>query len=258
MESKSETIAVGDIPFVSTDLQAAVDWFLFQVVSRRTPLNVRLANAYCVALADSDSEYRSLLVNHGVNLPDGAPVVWAMNTVGKTGRQSNRVRGPSFFEECLKQSANGAVRHFFLGGTPDTLTQLEVRLKSRFPGLQIAGAYSPPFGPADDAFIAACAGPILDARADLVWVGLGTPKQDFVGTRLSEQLGLPSANVGAAFNFLAGTTKEAPKWIQNSGFEWLFRLISEPRRLWKRYFFGNARFLSATLRGALQARRKRR
>ena len=247
---------VGGVPFAATDMQSAIDWVLHGAVADRLPVNVRLANAFNVALASRDKSYRDVMVNHGVNLPDGTPIVWFLRLHPRT-RSAGRVRGPSFFTSMLAQSAGSRVRHFLLGGSPSTLKQLQRNLRESHPDLIIAGSYSPPFAAVDRAFIEDCAKAVRLAEPDVVWVGLGTPKQDFVGTELARLLEIPTVNVGAAFDFVAGSTREAPQWIQRSGFEWLHRLCSEPRRLWRRYVFGNARFLWVATADLIADGRKR-
>jgi N-acetylglucosaminyldiphosphoundecaprenol N-acetyl-beta-D-mannosaminyltransferase len=239
---------VAGIPFVVGSLEEATQWLVFEAAVKRFAVNVRLANAYNVALADSDPRYGDLLMNQGLNFPDGTPVVWYMNRRLGAGRRAGRVRGPSLFSATMALSAGTDIRHFFLGATDATLEALEGALRDSFPDLKVAGSYAPPFAPVDDSFITECERAIRGAKPDIVWVGLGTPKQDLVGSALAKRIGIPTVNVGAAFDFAAGTAREAPVWIQNSGFEWLFRLVSEPKRLWRRYVFGNARFLYAATR----------
>nr|WP_235387251.1 WecB/TagA/CpsF family glycosyltransferase [Rhodococcus sp. B7740] len=160
---------------------------------------------------------------------------------------AGRVRGPSLFVETLRQTEGTAVRHFFLGTTDETLRRLTDAIETNYPGAQIAGSYSPPFAPVSPEITASCTAEVRKTNATIVWVALGTPKQDFLAQALAEKVGLPCIAVGAAFDFVAGTTKEAPTWIQNSGLEWLYRFASEPKRLWRRYLIGNIQFLrSAT------------
>lgn len=240
-----ERVSVGGIPFVVSSTSEAARWLIDDAAVNHTAINVRLANAYNVALAREDPDYRSLLSDQGLNFPDGTPIVWFMRYFRHRSTHPQRVRGHSLFLETMRSSQTRGTRHFLLGGTPETLELLRACLAKSYPDLTLAGAYSPPFAPADDAFITDCAARIRAADPDIVWVGLGTPKQDVVGTALADLTGIPTVNVGAAFNFSAGTTPEAPEWIQRSGFEWLFRLLSEPRRLGKRYLIGNTRFLMA-------------
>ncbi|MDR7112932.1 N-acetylglucosaminyldiphosphoundecaprenol N-acetyl-beta-D-mannosaminyltransferase [Microbacterium trichothecenolyticum] len=236
---------VAGVPFAVSSIGEAADWLIQEAVPQRIPVNVRLANAYNVALADDDPSYASLLAEQGVNFPDGTPVVWYMNRQRGRHVRAERVRGPSLFTETMARSANAGTRHFLLGSTPDTLRALEDALRASHPGITIVGSFSPPFAPVDDEYLDICSSEVQGAEPDIVWVGLGTPKQDIVGTEVAMRAGIPTVNVGAAFDFAAGTVREAPVWIQRSGFEWLYRLTSEPKRLWRRYFFGNVRFLYA-------------
>ncbi|TDW29782.1 WecB/TagA/CpsF family glycosyltransferase [Cryobacterium psychrophilum] len=239
---------VGHVPFAITNLEQATAWLIATSKGGPTPIAVRLANAYCVALAEGEQSYRTLLTTSGINFPDGTPVVKVMQ-LNCRGSQAEpgRVRGPSLFTRVLEEGQHQGLRHFFLGGSPETLAALETNVKSRFPDAEIVGSYSPPFAPISDSYVDDCAQTIEQTSAEVVWVGLGTPKQDFVASALAPRLGLPVVGVGAAFDFVAGTTREAPVWMQNSGTEWLFRFASEPRRLWKRYVFGNIRFLKAVI-----------
>ncbi|MGN7253304.1 WecB/TagA/CpsF family glycosyltransferase [Arthrobacter sp. SAFR-014] len=245
-------IAVGGVPFRALDLHGAVDWLARRVLDKRVGLSVRLANAYCIALTNSHEEYRRLMTEHGVNFPDGMPVALVMRGISRsqglpTGRVG-RVRGPSFFEQSLDRGREHHFSHFFLGTTPETLARLQANVELKFPGVSSAGTYAPPFAPLSDSFISDCADRINNSGADIVWVGLGTPKQDFLTTELARLTGRHCVGVGAAFDFTAGTAREAPKWIQNSGFEWLYRLATEPKRLWKRYLVGNFEFASVVVR----------
>lgn len=235
---------VGGLPFVATEAREALGWLLDIAARDHIPVNVRLANAYNVALASRDHEYARLLREKGLNFPDGTSVVWAMrHQTRRLKLRPGRVRGPSLFAAALEQSAASGLRHFFLGSTPRTLELLQQQVIERYPGAVIAGAYSPPFAAIDETYAADCAARVLAARPDIVWLGLGTPKQDILGTSLAEAVGLTTVNVGAAFDYVAGTVREAPGWIQHSGFEWLYRLVAEPRRLWKRYAIGNFQFV---------------
>ncbi|MBN9202350.1 MAG: WecB/TagA/CpsF family glycosyltransferase [Microbacterium chocolatum] len=239
---------VGGIPFVVSTLNDAVEWLISFAAPKGLGVNVRLANAYNVALASSDPNYAQLLKESGMNFPDGTPVAWFMNRRHHGQAEAGRVRGPSFFVRALERSQNTGTNHFLLGGSPAVLELLHKTLTERYPGSHVAGTYSPPFREVDESYIEDCAREVIAAGAHIVWVGLGTPKQDVVGTHLAEQLGITTVNVGAAFDFVAGTAPEAPKWLQDSGFEWVFRLLTEPRRLWRRYLLGNISFLRTALR----------
>lgn len=245
---------VGPVPFSIADPQKASAWLRAEcrTASNDVTRTVRLANAYCVALTESNASYKQLLRSEGVNFPDGLPVVWAMRMLSRNS-DAQRVRGPSFFETVLDEGRQDGIRHFFLGSTSETLDLLVQKSTSRYPGVHIAGSLAPPFGDLTEEFYVNALTAINNAGADIVWVGMGTPKQDFAATELARRSGLFCIGVGAAFDFVAGTTKEAPAWIQSSGLEWFFRLVSEPKRLWRRYLFGNLTFLKIAARSGMRS-----
>ncbi len=213
------------------------------VGSGTTPVgSVKLVNSWCVVVSEDDAAYRSVVNGPGLTLPDGAPVVRAMRR-DRTARHAERVRGPSLFEATLSGGREHALQHFFLGGAPETLEKVVKEVKRRYPGVAVAGAWSPPFGPADESLVDEAVARVQRAKSDIVWIGLGAPKQDIVAAELHGRTGLTTVGVGAAFDFVAGTVREAPRWLQRLGLEWLFRLIMEPRRLWRRYLVGNVQFL---------------
>lgn len=244
----NSTLTVNEIPFVVTDLDSAVA----QIVANRIPRqgrSIRLANAYSVALTSQDLEYKDLMTHQGVNLPDGTPVYWAMRNQARRSSVSppGAVRGPTLFVRTLDVGRAHGVSHFFLGSSEETLDALVRHARQRFPGIRVAGVLSPPYAPMTTNSIEQWAEVIRQSGADLVWVSLGTPKQDFATTHLAPLVGRHCIGVGAAFDFLAQTQREAPSFIRGTGFEWLYRLMCEPRRLWRRYLFGNARFLRMSL-----------
>jgi N-acetylglucosaminyldiphosphoundecaprenol N-acetyl-beta-D-mannosaminyltransferase len=230
-----------------TSLDEAVSVFVQTAVAGVVQTH-RLVNSYTFALADTDPTYQALLARSGVNLPDGKPLVAALNCLDRGGHPFGQVRGPSFFVKCLDEGRAQGVRHFFLGGSPELLESLQRAVGQRFPGIQIVGMISPPFRPLTDTERAEQDAEIKASGAQVVWVGLGTPKQDFEAQRIRDEVGVTTAGVGAAFDFVAGTKPEAPEWMRRLSLEWVFRLMSEPRRLWRRYLFGNTRFLVLVLR----------
>jgi N-acetylglucosaminyldiphosphoundecaprenol N-acetyl-beta-D-mannosaminyltransferase len=237
-----------------TSLDVAVAAFIQGVTSGAPAQTHRLVNSYTFALADTDPAYTSLLAHSGVNLPDGKPLVTALNRLDRHGQPFGQVRGPSFFVRCLDDGRAQGVRHLFLGGSPELLESLKDAIDRRFPGTEIVGAISPPFRPLTDTERADQDSEIQASGAQVVWVGLGTPKQDFEAQRICDSLGVTTAAVGAAFDFVAGMKPEAPGWMRRLSLEWVFRLMSEPRRLWRRYLFGNTRFLMLVLREARRSR----
>ena len=139
-------------------------------------------------------------------------------------------------------------RHYLYGSTEEVLSSLVSEIQRIAPGALIVGAESPPFRDLSDAELREVIVRIEAADVDVVWVGLGTPKQDYEVERMAAASATTFVAIGAAFDFIAGNKKRAPQWMQKSGLEWVFRLVSEPRRLWKRYLLGNARFLAAAVR----------
>jgi N-acetylglucosaminyldiphosphoundecaprenol N-acetyl-beta-D-mannosaminyltransferase len=210
-----------------------------------TGIGVHLINAYSLSLTDSDASYRSLLEHAGLNFPDGKPLAWVTRLSRAPLQQ---VRGPGFFNDVLDAGRSAGVRHYLLGGSVELLDKLTAEIEARYPGVTIAGTYSPPFRALTDAEIDSQDAAIRSSAADIVWVGLGTPKQDYEVERIASKLPVVACAVGAAFDFVAGTKREAPRWMTRAGLEWVFRFASEPRRLWRRYLIGNVVFLRAVMR----------
>jgi N-acetylglucosaminyldiphosphoundecaprenol N-acetyl-beta-D-mannosaminyltransferase len=174
--------------------------------------------------------------------PDGMPVVWALRRLGAA--QAGRVYGPDLMLAVSAASAERGLRQYYLGGAPGVAEALAAELTRRFPALVVAGFDSPPFRAQTEAEEAAMLDKIDAARADIVWVGLGSPKQDLWMARCRPRLRAPLlVGVGAAFDFFTGRQAQAPGWVQRSGLEWLFRLLSQPRRLWRRYLIYNPKFV---------------
>lgn len=237
---------VGNIPFSVTSLAEARDWLISRAYGGGDGISVRLSNAWCVALASDDRSYAALFEQEALNLPDGAPVGFALRAIFRR-RSAGRVRGPSLFAEVLDKGREKRIRHYFLGSTPQTIELMAAEIQKRYPDLIIAGYSAPPFGPVDGKFIETELKLIRESEAQMVWVGMGTPKQDFVTTIMAKGYDAPFLGVGAAFDFAAGTVPEAPLPIQRLGFEWAYRFAKEPKRLWKRYLYGNARFMQIIL-----------
>jgi N-acetylglucosaminyldiphosphoundecaprenol N-acetyl-beta-D-mannosaminyltransferase len=212
-------------------------------------VDVHLCNAYTLALADTDPSYRELLRSATLNFPDGKSVVWANRLANRDlDLPTERVYGPDLFHDVLSLGQAVGLRHYLLGSTPEVLTALDARIRALYPDARLIGRDSPPFRELTEQERAEQVERIRGSGAQIVWVGLGTPKQDREAARLARELPLVFVAVGAAFDFVAGTKPQAPLWMQRNGLEWVFRLASEPRRLWRRYLFGNVRFLYAASR----------
>ncbi len=174
--------------------------------------------------------------------PDGMPVVWALRGLGARG--VGRVYGPDLLLALNAVSAQRGFRQYYLGGEPGVAEELANELQARFPGLRVAGACSPPFRQLSDDEEQDLLAKVNEASPDIVWVGLGSPKQDLWMARNRPHLAAPLlVGVGAAFDFLTRRQRQAPRWAQRSGLEWLFRLATEPRRLWRRYLVYNPKFV---------------
>lgn len=211
--------------------------------------DVHLCNAYTLALADKNRAIRAMLCSSALNLPDGMSVVWAIRFLYRSaGLPHERVYGPDLFLDVFEQGQAIGLRHYLLGGAPHVLEDLHAELTHRFPQAKIVGFESPPFRELTAAEKHEQMHRITASGAQIVWLGLGTPKQDWVAADLAGRHPAVFVAVGAAFDFIAGTTRQAPTWMRSNGLEWVHRLATEPRRLWKRYLFGNARFVSTAIR----------
>ena len=210
---------------------------------------VHLCNAYTLSLATRDPGLATAINRGDLNLPDGTPLTWVGRRLGFT-QMRRRVYGPDLMRETLRAGRRSGVRHYLYGSTPRVLGTLTGRLEELAPGVEIVGAESPPFRPLTADEEARLVRRVNAARPDIVWVGLGTPRQDEFVDRFRDRLDAALIAVGAAFDFLAGTKRQAPPWLQDHGLEWVFRLATEPARLWRRYLIGNAVFLAGVARGA--------
>jgi N-acetylglucosaminyldiphosphoundecaprenol N-acetyl-beta-D-mannosaminyltransferase len=206
---------------------------------------VHLCNAYTLSLALADPSFTSVINRGDLNLPDGTPLVWIGRREGFT-HMRQRVYGPDLMVAASRAGRGLGIRHYLYGSTQEVMNTLPQRLAELAPGITIIGAESPPFRPLTENEEGDLVERIQLARPDVVWVGLGTPLQNIFVDRFRDRFGTTLIGVGAAFDFIAGAKRQAPAWMQDHGLEWAFRLATEPRRLWRRYLFGNARFLFAT------------
>jgi N-acetylglucosaminyldiphosphoundecaprenol N-acetyl-beta-D-mannosaminyltransferase len=191
-----------------------------------------------------------------MTLPDGMPVVWALRALGED--IADRVYGPDMMLMACERFLRAGARHFLYGGRDgDATAALAASLLSRFPGLRIAGTFTPPFRPLTDAEAGGVAAAMNESGADIVWVGTGSPKQEIWMAGMRDRLEAPVlVGVGAAFDFHGGLVEQAPDWMQRHGLEWLYRLVREPRRLGPRYLRDNPGFVAAFARQWLGERRR--
>jgi len=237
----TERVNVLGVGVSAIDLPSAVaiigDW-----VATRTPNYVCVSGVHGMMESQDDASLRTIHNRAGLVTPDGMPLVWLGRLAGF--REMTRVYGPDLMLACCAESEKRGWRHFFYGGGDGVAELLIDRLRQRFPMMQIAGTYTPPFRALSDVEELEVAHQIAESRADVVWVGLSTPKQErWMAAHVGRLAAPVLIGVGAAFDFHAGLKRQAPRWMQRSGFEWLFRLATEPRRLWRRYLRNIPRFV---------------
>ena len=205
-----------------------------------------VANVHTTVMAYEDKSYRKIQNSAAMALPDGAPLSVYSRRAGF--QEAQRVTGPDLMTELFQRAPQNGYRHFFYGSTPQTLEAMRVALRRDYPGVVIAGMYAPPFRPLTQEEDREVTALINDARPDFVWVGLGAPKQEPWMYAHQGRLGAVSVGVGAGFDYLAGTIQRAPRIMQTLCLEWLYRLMQDPRRLWKRYVTTNMKFLRYMMR----------
>jgi N-acetylglucosaminyldiphosphoundecaprenol N-acetyl-beta-D-mannosaminyltransferase len=203
---------------------------------------VCVTGVHGVSEAQSNPAFRAILNNAFLNTPDGMPLVWIGRSSGF--QEMDRVYGPDLLLEVCRASESEGWRHFFYGGGPGTAADLAATLRSKFPRIQIVGTHTPPFRPLTPSEFEELQAQVAGARPDIIWVGLSTPKQELFMSSTLSSLDVPiMIGIGAAFDLISGKVRQSPRWIQRIGFEWLYRLIQEPRRLWRRYFKNNPLFV---------------
>lgn len=211
-------------------------------IAKREAHYVCITGVHGVMESQRDEALRDIHNEAGLVTPDGMPLVWLSRLWGQ--RHVERVYGPDLLLACCQRSIERGYAHFFYGGADGVPERLAARLSAKFPGLRVAGTFSPPFRaltPEEDEDIV---NRINDAKPDIIWVGLSTPKQERWMHRYRRRLQAPvMVGVGAAFDFHAGLKRQAPYWMQRSGLEWLFRMLSEPQRLGPRYLVNNPAFV---------------
>jgi N-acetylglucosaminyldiphosphoundecaprenol N-acetyl-beta-D-mannosaminyltransferase len=203
-------------------------------VREKTPNFVCVTGVHGVMESQRDLHLRAIHNRAGMVTADGMPLVWMGRRLGHSHMQ--RVYGPDLMRAIIALSPTLGYRHFFFGGAPGVADRLATALMAAHPGLNVVGTHCPPFRPLSRDEDAAIVSELNAAKPDIIWVGLSTPKQEYwMASNVGRLNASALIGVGAAFDFLAGTKKQAPPWMQRNGLEWLFRLASEPRRLWRRY-----------------------
>jgi len=251
-----DAMATGDVlgvPLALIDYDGALDWIDATVAARGREY-VCVAATHTVVACQEDPELRAAVLGAAMTLPDGQPLVWALNLLGH--RLGDRVYGPELMDRaCARAAATGGRFYLYGGRSPDATARLVAALRERHTDLRIVGGHSPPFRPLAPAEEDAVVADIERCEPDVVWVGLGVPKQEKWMARMRPRLSAPVLiGVGAAFDFHAGLVPQAPPAMQRAGLEWAFRLAQEPRRLWRRYLRYNPRFVVWFARQYLQHR----
>jgi N-acetylglucosaminyldiphosphoundecaprenol N-acetyl-beta-D-mannosaminyltransferase len=235
--------ALLDVPLAVTDYEGALDWVDAAVVSGAREY-LCVAAVHTVMETRDDPALRAAVAGAAFTVPDGQPLAWALRALGHD--IDGRVYGPELMARACARAARSGQRHYLYGGRDQSvLHTLTFNLRRRFEGLRIVGGYAPPFRDMSEAELDAIAADINRSRPDVVWVGIGVPKQEKWMAAMRERLDAPVLiGVGAAFDFHAGLVPQAPAWMQKRGLEWAFRLLQEPGRLWKRYAKHNPRFVA--------------
>jgi N-acetylglucosaminyldiphosphoundecaprenol N-acetyl-beta-D-mannosaminyltransferase len=235
------------IPLAISDYDEVIEW-MERMIAARARGYVTAAAVNLVMSAREDPETRAAVLAATLAVPDGQPLVWALHALGHP--RATRVYGPDLMARFCERAARTGIAVYLYGGrTDEALERLSRRLRERFPGLRVAGGYSPPFRELSSAEEDAVVSAIDASGADVVWVGTGQPKQERWMRRMRPRLSAPLlVGVGAAFDFHAGLVPQAPPWMQRNGLEWAYRLSREPRRLWRRYARYNPLFVAAFAR----------
>jgi len=242
-EKKTATVLLAPIDVLTWEhaLARISSW-----AAQRESRYVCICNAHSVVTAGQDAAFGRVVQEADMATPDGAPVAWMLRKLGYAHQQ--RINGPDLMWKYCEQAAQRGESIYLYGGMSETLEILQRRLADVFPGLRVAGAYAPPFRVATNEEDAADVARINASGATTVWVSLGCPKQEKWMAAHRGRVKAVMIGVGAAFDYHAGTIKRAPGWMQNAGLEWLHRLCSEPRRLWRRYLVTNTLFVIGALK----------
>jgi N-acetylglucosaminyldiphosphoundecaprenol N-acetyl-beta-D-mannosaminyltransferase len=244
------------VPLALTDYEHTLDW-IDAAVGRGHRGYVCVAATHTVMACQEDPELRAAVLGADFTVPDGQPLVWALNALGAD--LGDRVYGPDLMDRACERAARTGRRFYFYGGrNQGALVELTRTLRLRYPGLKVVGGHAPPFRPLTPGEEDAVVADINRAAPDVVWVGIGVPKQEKWMARMRERLHAPVlVGVGAAFDFHAGLIPQAPTWMQRAGLEWAFRLVQEPGRLWRRYLRYNPRFVTGFARQYVAHLRRR-
>lgn len=234
------------VPVSATTMAKALDRVEGWITTRDKHF-ATFTGVHGVMESQNDPELLRIHQDAGMVAPDGMPMVWSSRLAGV--KDVTRVYGPDFLLAMSERASTKGYSSFFYGGNEGIADQLAASLSERFPGLPVAGTWCPPFRPLTDDEVAEVVAMINGSGADMVWVGLSTPKQERWMSQFLPLLDVPVLlGVGAAFDIHSGNLRQAPPRLQKMGLEWAYRLAMEPKRLWRRYFYNNPRFVWALAR----------
>jgi len=236
--------SMAGLPIATLDLEDAAK-YLVGVARNNKECGVHLITAHTVSLCESSPELRGILQSGDLLLADSR---WLEIFSGIRHKKLSQVRGADLFRALLTMTEGTSLSHYFVGPKNSVNQALQEKLKSVFPSMHVAGFSIAPMAPIPAEYVESLTVDIKRSGASIVWVGVGTPAQNFLVHDLSRESGRVVLGVGAAFEFLSGLKPEAPRWVRVMGVEWLFRLLTEPKRLWRRYLWGNAVFLYALIK----------
>ena len=237
----TKTFSVLGVPVNAVQIPEVIARMTEWIGRRNDGHYIAVTGMHGVIEARHDANFKRVLADADLVVPDGMPLVWISRLRGEALRR--RVYGPELMLTFCKETAAAGCRHFLYGGEPGVPEQLARFLEKSCVGIRIVGTYSPPFRSATPEEDVVTMAMINRAAPDVLWVGLSTPKQETWMHQHRSELRVPvMVGVGAAFDFLSSRKKQAPAWMRENGLEWLFRLLQEPRRLWKRYLVNGSEF----------------
>lgn len=245
MKKLNELCILG-VNIAITNMKEVVD-FITSNIKELSGKYICVSNVHTTVMSYENPEYKNIQNSASIRIPDGKPLSIVQKRRGH--KEAERVTGPDLMQTLFEESSENHLRHYFYGSTEETLKLLEKKLKEKYPDIEIAGMYSPPFRVLTDEEDKEIIKNINDTKADVVWVGLGAPKQEKWMYEHMDKINGLMIGVGAGFDFLAGNIKRAPKWMQKCSLEWLYRLLQDPKRLFTRYMKTNFKFIWLILRG---------
>lgn len=252
------SVSVGGIQIArGLDVKRAAAYLLYLASERRDfGAAIHLCNSYTVVCASQSTDVKLALESATLNLPDGLSILIGALLANQRSLIHRRVPGPDLFAEALLRGQDENTRHYLLGSTLAVVDMLRANIEQKYPRALIVGSECPTFDTWTESELHNRDALIRQSQADIVWIGLGTPKQDLEVCRIASSTATVAVGVGAAFEFLAGTVPRAPKPIRGTGLEWLYRLWREPRRLWRRYTVHGVAFLRLILSDNLSSWRR--